>query len=447
MRRALLPGCLALTLLLLSLFFIFIPQQSTIAQVTAVRVTPTATPDSATILAKADDEVTQSQNLLNFMNLQSQILAAVMAVFGVVTIFLGVFGFFTNNGFRDLEKEWRTRLSELTLQQSDAEERSRAITQLTAEVEEKSQQIESLRLELLAKSKDIGDLEQLVSIQEGVTKRLEDNSNALLNYMLGELLQEQKRTRQALSAFERARELRPHDPQFNYALGRIYSNIGRYDEAISCLENAIGHDPGLAQAHMELGLAYRRRADSLFTPQDEQLTIEYRKAIQHLQEATNLLPNYEDALAGLGAIYRRMKRYNEALTYYKHAFEADRSSSYALSNLATIAWHEGDIEAAHEAFQRTLELATMRIDAGSSFEPFWNYYDRALAQLVLGQREGALSDYDVAIKQTSSQKNFESVLDTLKFLQEVQEQYPIEGLGEVIRLIDNARIQAASLLA
>ncbi len=434
MRRMQLPGCIALLLLLASLLFFFLPREVASAHNTDASVTPAATPDSAAalnqandILARADQESNQTQNLLNTVNTYSQILGVVLALFGVVAVFLGVFGFSTNNGFRDLDKEWREHLNELTKQQSEAEEKSKAITQLKNEVEEKSREMENLRQEMLQKSKDIGDLEQLVTLQEAVTKRLEesarnieDNSNALLNYMLGEQLQEQKRTSLAISAFERARALRPHDPQISYALGRIYSNRGIYDRAIDCLEDAITNDPSFAQAHMELGLAYRRRAESMYTQNDQQLIIEYEKAIQYLQEATRLLPNYEDALAGLGAIYRRMKRYREALDYYKQAFKADPSSSYALGNVATIGWHEGE----------------------RSFEPFWDYYDRALAQLVLGQKEAALSDYDTAVKRTDSPKNFQSVLDTLNFLQEVQSKYPIEGLLEVIHIIEDARIKA-----
>jgi tetratricopeptide (TPR) repeat protein len=456
MRRMQLPGCLALLLLLASFLFFFLPHQVALAHTAHVSLMPTATPDAEAalnqannILARADQESNQTQNLLNTVNTYSQILGVVLALFGVVAVFLGVFGFSTNNGFRDLDKEWREHLNELTKQQSEAEEKSKAITQLKNEIEEKSREIENLRQEMLQKSQDIGDLEQLVTLQEAVTKRLEesarnieDNSNALLNYMLGEQLQEQKRTNLAISAFERARALRPHDPQIGYALGRIYSNRGIYDRAIACLEDAIINDTGFAQAYMELGLAYRRRAQSMYTQNDKQLTIEYEKAIQYLQEATRLLPNYEDALAGLGAIYRRMKRYKEALDYYKQAFKADPTSSYALGNVATIAWHEGEMETAQEAFQRTRELATARIDASGSFEPFWDYYDRALANLVLGQKDTAFSDYDTAVKLTDSPKNFQSVLDTLNFLQEVQDTYPIDGLQEVIHLVEDAKIKA-----
>jgi tetratricopeptide (TPR) repeat protein len=457
MRRMLLPGCTVLLLLLVSFLLITFPREVALAHSTVVNLTPTATPDSSSVLnqandvlARADQESNQTQNLLNTVNTYSQILGVVLALFGVVAVFLGVFGFSTNNGFRDLDKEWRMHLNELTKQQSEAEQKSKAITELTNEIEEKSREIENLRQEMLQKSKDIGDLEQLVALQEALTKRLEentrhieDNSNALLNYMLGERLQEQKRSNLAISAFERARALRPLDPQIIYALGRIYSNRGIYDRAITCLEDAITYDPSFAQAHMELGLTYRRRAESMYTQNDEQLNIEYEKAIEHLQEATHLLPNYEDALAGLGAIYRRMKRYSEALDYYEQAFEADPSSSYALGNVATLGWHEGKLEIAREAFQRTLELATARIDAGSSFEPFWDYYDRALAKLVLGRKEDALSDYDMAVKRTHGPKNFQSVLDTLKFLQEVQDRQSIEGLDEVIHIIEDARIKTS----
>src|SRR2546426_655826 len=52
----------------------------------------------------------QTQNLLNLMNTFAAIIGVIFAVFAAVTVALGVYGFSTNNGFRDLEKDWQNRL-------------------------------------------------------------------------------------------------------------------------------------------------------------------------------------------------------------------------------------------------------------------------------------------------------------------------------------------------
>ena len=92
---------------------------------------------------------------------------------------------------------------------------------------------------------------------------MEDTNKALLYLILGNQLVEQKKIANAIEAYEKVKALRPEDPQVNYILGRTYRGISSYDQAITRLITSVEADPSFAQAHLELGYAYRNRADKL----------------------------------------------------------------------------------------------------------------------------------------------------------------------------------------
>jgi tetratricopeptide (TPR) repeat protein len=355
----------------------------------------------------------QMQNVLNLIDFVAIIFTAVLTLAGAV-------GF---RRFQDLEENTDKRMKEL---------------------DEKRKVIEDLQTDMQDKITAMGELRKYVELQESVTKSVEDTNRALLYLVLGNQLVEQKKIADAIVAYEKVKALRPEDPQVNYILGRTYRGISSFDQAITCLTISVEVDPSFASAHYELGLAYRQRADKVYAdPKDEfRHEEEYDKAIEQMKLAIKLQPDSEDALGSLGGIYRRAKDYRHALVYYKRAFEVNLDSSYASGNVAVLSWHEGDIPAAREAFKRTEEIASRRIDAGS-YEPYWDYYDRGMARLVLGRKVAALADYRTAVELTRSPEHFRTVLDSsLLFLKEVEDRYPIDGLNEVVEIVRRATIEA-----
>lgn len=180
-------------------------------------------------------------------------------------------------------------------------------------------------------------------------------------------------------------------------MGRIYSGDKLYTEAIAYFRKALHTDPHFSEAQMELGLTLRRQADQEFevatkgkTQEQvgeaiEQRNNKYHEAIRLLEEAKIALPGDEDILGALGGIYRRWGVYSTALLYYRKALKANPNSSYALGNVASLSYHAVERQDAREAFEKTILLATERIDAHDSREAWWDYYDRAMAKMVLKQ--------------------------------------------------------------
>jgi tetratricopeptide (TPR) repeat protein len=395
---------LAVTLLLIMLI---VPLGSQVLTLLVYRTMGVSlgTPPTNDLLAQ------QMQNLLNLIDFVAIIFTAILTLAGVV-------GF---RRFQDLEEHTAGRMKEM---------------------DEKREAIEDLQKEMQDKINAVGELKKYVELQEAVTRSVEDTNTALLYLIMGNQLIEQKKLEQAIVAYEKVKALRPEDAQVNYILGRTYRGISSYNRAITCLETSIEVDPSFAPAHYELGLAYRSRADKLYDEKDEfKHEEEYDKAIEQMKLAIKLQPNFEDAIASLGGTYMRAKDYRHALIYYKRVLEVKSDSSYALGNVATLAWHEGDISTALEAFKRTEEVANKRIDVGS-YEPYWDYYDRGMARLVLGNKVAALNDYRRAVELTRSPEHFGSVLSSLRFLQEIEDKYPIDGLNEAVEMVTQATAEA-----
>lgn len=355
----------------------------------------------------------QMQNLLNLIDFVAIIFAAVLTLAGAA-------GF---RRFQDLEEHTAGRMKEM---------------------DEKREAIEDLQKEMQDKINAVGELREYVELQKSVTKSVEDTNKALLYLILGNQLIEQKKLEEAIEAYEKVKALRPEDAQVNYILGRTYSGISSYNQAITCLQTSVEADSSFAPAHYELGLAYRSRADKLYSDLKDEFKHEeeYDKAIEQMKLAVKLQPNFEEAIGSLGGTYRRAKDYRHALIYYKRVLAVKPDSSYALGNVAVLAWHEGDISTALEAFKRTEEIASKRIDVGS-YEPYWDYYDRGMARLVLGNKATALADYRRAVELTRSPEHFRIVLDgSLQFLQEVEDKYPIDGLDEAMEMVTQATAEA-----
>jgi Flp pilus assembly protein TadD len=77
----------------------------------------------------------------------------------------------------------------------------------------------------------------------------------------------------ALSTYERARKLRPDSPTAHYDCGIILQKLGRFQEAVTRLENAIQLRDPYGQAHFALAGVYYKDLED-----DEKALLHYRAA-------------------------------------------------------------------------------------------------------------------------------------------------------------------------
>jgi tetratricopeptide (TPR) repeat protein len=339
--------------------------------------TPTSTIDPQSVLERAQDAV-------NTSNIIGAIMGVVLTFIGIFAVALSFLGF---NTYRDVREQTKV---------------------LRKNVEEA--QMEAM------KTREI-----------------------FMYISLGDRLYNQKKISEALEYYRSASRLLPQDVEVNYVLGRIFSELGDYEEAIRTLEpistlNVEGSSSSnrRSKVYKELGLAYRRRGERLHNESD------YEKALACLNEAIKLNGNDDNAYAIRGGLYRRMNKLRSALEEYRKSWQLNANSTYALGNIASLTWYLDDVKTSKEYFAIAEPLARMRVKQGKP-DAYWDYYDLALAQLASGKLKEAQVSYRKAIDLTPGREQFEAVLSNLYLLQKSSQKMP--ELDDIVTLIETTRDQ------
>jgi len=107
-------------------------------------------------------------------------------------------------------------------------------------------------------------------------------SRMRVHYNLGKLYYETDQPDLALTYLQQAVELarNPSDPTYELVylmLGKVLRQLGRNEEAVVALQRVLESTPQHAEAHLELGLAYRDQSD-------------FFKAREHLSQVVQLAP-------------------------------------------------------------------------------------------------------------------------------------------------------------
>jgi tetratricopeptide (TPR) repeat protein len=167
----------------------------------------------------------------------------------------------------------------------------------------------------------------------------------------------------AIRTLQTAHQLEPDNQASNYLLGYLYTSRKEFDLAIDHLEHALRIEADFAPAIAALGLALRRKGDSIPVPERQTERDQlWAQAEDRLLEALRRDSRLTDAdgesyYGTLGGLYRRQDRYDAAIRAYEQAQQVTPNSSYPIINLASLNKHQGkDDEAAHY-FRRVLRAA------------------------------------------------------------------------------------------
>lgn len=382
-------------------------------------VTPT---DAEYILARANDATQFADSIMGFLQGASALIGIVLVVGGWM---------FRNSIQVQIE----------TLQDS-----------VTAAVEASQRFVQEARQELEQRQNELHDLElnlqrRMDNLVIETTKRLEEtqqdarNSFRVLSLQL--LAEQQVRTHNidtAVNTLQSALALDPDDHATNYLLGYLYTQRKQVDLAIKHLQHAIALEADFTPGIAALGLALRRKGDSLETEENTTERDEYwKQAEARLLEALGRDHRLTDAdgesyYGTLGGLYRRQKRYYAALDAYEQAYKVTPNSSYPLINLASLHTHQGNMGQARYYFGKVREQAELALDDDP--RNAWRRCDLAQAKLVLENKGEALKELQTVIYQEPERGVLETVYSGLRFLSEAPE--PIPGLEELIDVLDQA---------
>lgn len=379
---------------------------------TTLVVSDQVSPGEATaLLERANDAVNFTDSVLSFLEGASVVLGA----------FIALGAWMLRNSVQD---QIATIRAENELTQQRLAEREASLSQLEGEVRK------HLDAALATTQREIEDARQRA-----------DRSFRLLNNLV--LAEQQVRAHNhasALNILHDAFKLEPDNYAINYLLGYLYSLRREYDRAIKHLEDSLAREDGFAPAIAALGLALRRKGDSLTADAERaQRNEHWSQAEMRLLNALRLDPHLTDAegesyYGSLGGLYRRQGRYADAIDAYRRAEQITPASSYPLINLASLYWHQGEAEKARAYFERVHDAARLKLDTNPLDN--WARADFAQALAALGQRDEALRQIEFVRENHPEEGLLLTIRSGLAFL--AAGPAPNEGIDALLAAVDHA---------
>ncbi|HET9404682.1 MAG TPA: tetratricopeptide repeat protein [Burkholderiales bacterium] len=196
-------------------------------------------------------------------------------------------------------------------------------------------------------------------------------------FHLGALLHRRSQFADAAKSYRLALELAPGNPHLWLYLGKTYGEIpAQLHEAIRCLRKCLELEPGLAEAHYQLGLAHKNLG------RGEEAVACYRKTLE-------LEPHSAEAHDGLGNVLQEQGRLDEAIEHYREAIRLSPDSPVAHSNLGCALVRKGRL---NEALRCFLEAIDLHPDFAGAHLNLGNLHS------LRGERDQALRCFDIALR-------------------------------------------------
>lgn len=222
-----------------------------------------------------------------------------------------------------------------------------------------------------ARATDLGgDPANAVPIAQAGLQR--DQRFAPLHVALSSAYRQIDRYDVAIDAAERAIELDPLDPSARrvYALALIW--VGRFEEALDQLEQAVALNPNLASPYFELASMYRTLA-----ARDPNGGLDYfALAIATYEQVLALQPQNAKAYLRLCETFTAIGEHRRAQGYCDDALTINPQYPQAWRALGQTRYPQRNYEGAIEAFQQCVALGSQEIEC---------YYLRGLSHYYLGE--------------------------------------------------------------
>jgi len=153
---------------------------------------------------------------------------------------------------------------------------------------------------------------------------LEKNpKSGALRLQVGQALERQGRTDEAIELYESALSLGMNHPRIKYELGAAYLRSGRLKEAEAAYQEVVRALPDFAEAHFALGNILARQG-------------RYEESVHEYEETIRLNPGHLDAHINLGGVYVQMTRYAAALQELREVLKQSPNHSDARYNMQVV---------------------------------------------------------------------------------------------------------------
>jgi tetratricopeptide (TPR) repeat protein len=189
---------------------------------------------------------------------------------------------------------------------------------------------------------------------------------------LGNFWQVQGHVAESLAAYDGALKVMPNHAAILSNRGSALNRLGRYDEAIQTLRQALAVDPELPEGHNNLGSALFGQG-------------KFEAAVDAFEAALRLRPDYPDALNNLGLALQQLGANTEAVAAIRRALQIVPDSAEAAVNLGNAFLSLRDLDQAVASYRRAIAA---RPDYALAH---WNL---ALALLAAGRYSEGWREYE-----------------------------------------------------
>lgn len=157
-------------------------------------------------------------------------------------------------------------------------------------------------------------------------------------FKLGKAYSNLKNYKEAIDFYKKALLINPQEMGLNLSIGLSYSQMGDYENALSHFEKILKHNDNSEEFLKIKAGAYLNIANISYYNND------FDKSIELLEKAISVLPGYLDVYVNLGNCYNYKNEKEKAIYYFKKALEIDPNDLDARHNLAFTQLSIGDFE-------------------------------------------------------------------------------------------------------
>jgi tetratricopeptide (TPR) repeat protein len=160
---------------------------------------------------------------------------------------------------------------------------------------------------------------------------------------MGELQIQRKEYAKALESYLELIRQNIKPPVVNFNAGLALLEMGKPEDAVPYLEEAVGKQPGVAAWHLSLARAYHKSS-------------QLQKALKHYRASTAINPDQPVAHNEMGMLFWDLKSFYFADAAFQEAYQLDNRYVGALNNLATSSMMFKQYDQAIGYLDRLLEI-------------------------------------------------------------------------------------------
>ncbi len=168
----------------------------------------------------------------------------------------------------------------------------------------------------------------------------------------GDTLDAQKKTNEAIAAYEKAVALTPDSITLRYALGALFWKAIRYDEAEKVFLEILKREPNEPRASFNLGDIYLTRGEA-------------EKAVPFLETAMKAFPDEFDTRFALGRAYLSVGQTEKAVEELQTAVKLNPQIAEGFYHLGRALQRAGRSDEAKKATAKAQELQKLKLESES----------------------------------------------------------------------------------